>query len=94
MRRERCLTSSPCAGSTRHDQAAAHHPNGRGRPCCRASNVVILLAWFVWSIFMCPKELFALIGFLAMVGLMHAQPLAFLAVLGLMSVVAILNRRQ
>ncbi len=53
---------------------------------------VILLAWFVWSLFTCPKELLALLGFLAMVGLMHAQPLAFLGVLALMTIASMLRR--
>jgi hypothetical protein len=54
---------------------------------------ILLVAGVVWCLFVCPKELFGLMGLAAVIGLFHAQPLASLGVVALLVIAKLLRRK-
>jgi hypothetical protein len=53
---------------------------------------VLLLVGVIWALLTCPKELFGLVGLLAMVGVFQAQPLACLGILALLIIAKICKK--
>lgn len=54
---------------------------------------LLLLAWVIWGLFVCPREMFGLIGFLALVGVFQVQPLACLGIVALMIIAKMAKSR-
>lgn len=53
---------------------------------------VLLLAWVIFGLFVCPREMIALIGFLALVGVFQVQPLACLGILALLIIAKLCSK--